>query len=300
MDLAEQQLGVVSRQQLRALGVTRDHERSQVEAQRWSRATPRVMALLTGALDREQWMWVAQLHSSETSKLFGETALEAQGLAGWEPERAHVLVAHGLKVPPAPSLVVHHSRSAGSEAPVIRRGLRCEPAARAVVSAVNAIAQERRALGLVLATVQQRIAAPKDITRRLHVSTRHVVAIRRILGEADAGADSLREVDLVRLLRRAGFTSYRRQVMVRTMEGPRRFDVGVELADGSLLLTEVDGVHHLEPHVREADATKDAEAAALGHRVMRIPVHVMVPQEARLVQQFSRIRVGAERRTRRW
>ncbi len=245
-------------------------------------------------------MWVAQLHGGESSQLFAETALEAHGMTGWEPERAHLLVAHGLKVPSATGLVVHHSRRVALDGAVLRRGLRCEPAARAVVSAVDRIAQERRALGLVLASVQQRIAAPKDITAQLHGRVRHAAAIRRILADADAGADSLREVDLARLVRRAGFTAYRRQVRVQTMDGPRPYDLGVELADGTLLLIEADGVHHLDPRVREADAAKDAAAAALGHRVIRIPVQVMGQHEARIVQQLSRIRVEAEKRARPW
>ena len=167
--LTEEQLGVVSRRQLRALGVTRDHERSQIEAQRWSRATPRVVALLTGALDRDQWMWVAQLHGGQAAQLFAETALEAHGMTGWELEDALILVPHGLKVPAANGLVVHHSRRAGSARPVLRRGLRCEPAARAVVSSADRMANERRALGLVLAAVQQRFVAPKQCEGQLPI-----------------------------------------------------------------------------------------------------------------------------------
>ena len=293
-------MGVVSRQQLRALGVSRHHERSQMEAQRWSRPTSRVVALLTGSLDREQWMWVAQLHAGQTAQLFAETSLEAHGMRGWEPEQALVLVTHGVKVPAASGLSVHHSRRAGSILPVVRRGLRCEPAARAVISAAVRMPSERRALGLVLASVQQRITTPHDIAAQLGAGTRHAAAIRRVLGHAEAGADSLREVDLGHLVLRAGFTSFRRQVRVDTVDGSRPYDVGADLADGTLLLLESDGVHHLDPRVREADATKDAAAAALGHRVVRIPVQLLGQHEARIVQQLSRIRIQAEKRVRPW
>jgi very-short-patch-repair endonuclease len=297
LELAEDQRGLVSRPQLRALGVTRGHERNQVEAQRWSRPTPRVIALLTGALDRDQWMWVAQLHAGERSRLFGETALETHGLTGWEPDSAHVAVAHGVRVPPADGLVVHHSRLTDSEPAVIRRGLRCEAPGRAVVSAVGCIGGERRALGLVLAAVQQRIVEPASITRHLLPKTRHAAAIRRILGEG-SGADSLSEVDVARLLRRAGLTSYRRQVPVPTPAGSRRFDIGATLADGTLLLIEVDGPHHLDPRVREADAAKDAAALALGHRVIHLPVQVVARDEAGVVEQLRRIREDADKRAR--
>lgn len=296
LDLAERQLGIVGRRQLRALGVTRDHERSQIQAQRWVRVTPRVMALLTGALERDQWMWAGVLHSGESSRLFGPSALEAHGLAGWEPETVHAEVPHGLKVPSAPGISIHHTRVIDEHPHVFRRGLRCQPAGRAVVCAVEGISSERRALGLVLAAVQQRIVHPQDIAQNLMPSGRHVAAIRGVLGEAAAGADSVREVDLTTLLRRAGFASYRRQVMIATPDGPRPYDVGVELADGTLLLIEVDGLHHLGLHRREADAAKDAAAIALGHQVMRIPVQVLGDHEARLVQQLTHIRHAAEER----
>jgi len=245
-------------------------------------------------------MWVALLHGGDTSRLFGESALEAHGLTGWEPDLTHFQVPHGVNVPAAPGLVAHHARGSASERDVVRRGLRCEPAGRAVVSAASGMAQERRALGLVLASVQQRIVAPQDIAAHLRRGTRHAAAIRAVLGEAAAGADSLREVDVVRLIRRAGFRSYRRQVVVETMDGPRPYDVGVDLPDGTMLLIEVDGVHHLDPRVRQRDAAKDAAAAALGHRVVRLPVQVIDTDGDRVVEQLARIRSEAERRTRSW
>lgn len=301
LELAERQLGIVGRTQLRTLGVSRDHEQNQIRAQRWSRPTRRVVALMTGVLDRDQWMWIGLLHGGEPSRLVAATALEGHGLVGWEPDLVHVEVPHGRRVPAAAGLGVHHSRRFGDAEHVVRRGLRLEPAGRAVVSATQGFASERRALGLVLAAVQQRIVLPGEVSAQLVPGLKHGAAIRRVLGEAASGADSLREVDVTRLLRRAGITSYRRQVRIPTQAGARPYDIGVDLPDGSLLLVEVDGVHHLDPRRRELDAEKDAAALALGHLVMRIPVQVVGEQEDRLVQQLTRIRLGAEARaSRRW
>jgi len=301
LDVAERQLGIVGRSQLRALGVSRDHEQNQIRAQRWSRPTRRVVALMTGVLDRDQWMWIGLLHAGEPSRLVAASALEGHGMVGWEPDLVHIEVPHGRRVPAAGGLSVHHSRRFADAGHVVRRGLRLEAAGRAVVSATQAVASERRALGLVLAAVQQRIVLPGEISAHLVPGLRHGAAIGRVLADAEAGADSLREVDVTRLLRRAGMTSYRRQVRIPTPSGPRPYDIGVDLADGTLLLVEVDGVHHLDPRRRELDAEKDAAALALGHQVMRIPVHVVGEQEERLVQQLTRIRLGAEARAaRRW
>lgn len=298
LDLAEAQLGIVARTQLRQLGVSRDHEHNQIRAQRWSRPTSRVVALLTGALDREQWMWVGLLHGGDASRLCALSALEAHGFMGWEPGLTQVEVPHGRKVPTTDGLAIHHSRGFAVAPTVVRRGLRCQTAARAVVMAADSIPSERRALGLVLAAVQQRIVLPDEIGENLGRTSRHAPAIRSVLAHAAEGADSLREVDLTALVGRAGFTSYRRQVTIPTPEGPRPYDVGVDLADGTLLLLESDGVHHLGLERRDADVAKDAAAIALGHQVMRVPVQVIGSHEGRLLQQLMRIRAAAEERAR--
>src|SRR5512146_1646156 len=82
--LAREQEGVVSRAQLRAVGFTRFQLRNRIEAHRWQRIGPRVAVLHTGPLTRRQRWWVGVLHGGPRSVLTALTALEAEGLQGFE------------------------------------------------------------------------------------------------------------------------------------------------------------------------------------------------------------------------
>lgn len=297
-DLADRQLGVVSRTQLAGLGVTRHHVRRQVQAQRWQLVGPRVVGLVSGALSREQQWWVAVLHCGTSGALASLTVLEIAGLSGWEAADAHVLVPHSARVPPLEGLVVHQSRGFGPDDVGWVRGFPCTSGARAAVDAAAAQRNPRRAAGLVVAVIQQRITTPERLLRELEArpGTPHARALRAVLVHAASGADSVREIDVSRLMRRAGLVSCRRQVPVRTPDGIRHCDLGADLSDGTLLLVDVDGLHHLDPRQRVVDQAKDAAALALGHRVLRIPVDALPADERHIVEQFRTIRVEAERR----
>lgn len=298
-DLADRQLAVVSRTQLAGLGVSRHHVRRQVQAQRWQLVGSRVVALVSGVLAREQRWWVAALHCGTSGALASLTVLEIAGLAGWESPDAHVLVPHSVRVPALPGLVVHQSRAFGPDDIRQVGGFPCTSVARAAIDAAAAQRHPRRAAGLVVAVVQQRVTTPERLLDELDARpvTTHAPVLRAVLLEASSGADSVREIDVSRLLRRAGLASYRRQVPVTTPEGVGHYDLGADLADGTLLLVEVDGRHHLDPRRRIVDQAKDAAAIAQGHRVLRIPVDALPAAEAQVVEQFRTIRVEAERRT---
>jgi very-short-patch-repair endonuclease len=298
--LARAQLGVVRRSQLVALGVTRHHVRSQVEAQRWRSIGPHVVVLHTGPLTRAQARWVAALHAGPRASLAGLTALELHGLRGWPADRAHVLVPQGASVPPLPGLVVHTTRRPVDE-DVIRRTGWCPvtTVARSALDAARWDTSARRAAAVVLAVVQQRLTTPRELATCLARldRVRHGTAIAAAIDDAAGGADSLAEVDVARLVVRAGLPRPRRQVVVDTPEGPRRVDLVVDLPDGRLLVLEVDGIHHAEPGVRLADAVKDAAIVAAGHQVLRLPVQGVRADPGAVLRQLTAIREMAARRS---
>lgn len=299
LPVADAQLGVVSRAQLADLGVTRHHVRRQVDAQRWQTIGPRVVALMTGALDAEQQLWVAVAHCGGSSPLAGLTSLEVHGLRGWEPEMRHALVPHSTRVPPLDGVVIHQARSIGPADVVVRRGMPCTSVVRSALDAAAGMPHETSAQGLVIAVVQQRLSTADDLVRGLERRPTQPfrAALRTALQHTADGAESLREVEVGSLLREAGFIRWQRQVVIRTPRGTRRFDLGVQLADGTLLLIDVDGPHHQDPAVRALDVAKDAEAIALGHATFRIPVESLSVARAQLLRQLTRIRVEAERRS---
>ncbi|MDA8434529.1 MAG: DUF559 domain-containing protein [Actinomycetales bacterium] len=296
--VARAQVGVVRRSQLVALGVTRHHVRRQADAQRWRTIGPHVVILHTGPLTRAQWRWTAVLHAGPHAALAGLTALELFGLSGWLRNQAHVLVPLGVSVPPLPGLTVHTTRRLADEDLVRVGGLRTTTVARSAVDAARWAGSSRRAAAVVLAVVQQRLATPRELAVCLagFDRVRYGSAIAAAIDDAAGGADSLAEVDVARLVVRAGLPRPRRQVVVDTPEGPRRVDLVVDLPDGGLLVLEVDGMHHTETGIRLADAAKDAAVVAAGHRVLRLPVQAVRADPGAVLRQLTTIRELAARR----
>ena len=290
-ELADRQLGVVSRTQLATLGVTRHHVRSQVAAQRWHCLGGRVVALSTGALTAKQWRYVGLLHCGNASVLCSRTSLEVHGLQNWPAEQTDVLVPHGTTVPNLAGVRVHRSRHLTETDVVIRRGWRCTSAERSIVDAASDADSARTAAALVLAALQQKVSAPERVAEHLHQAParRHARAIARAVDDAIRGAESHAELDVIRLIKRAGLTNVRQQVAIRTLAGLRRVDLAVDLPDGSVLVVEVDGVHHQDPRVRAEDAVKDAAVQAAGYRMLRIPVALVRSDPGRVVEMFRQL-----------
>jgi very-short-patch-repair endonuclease len=300
LELAEAQDGVVHRDQLAQLGISHAHVRSQVRAQRWVPIGASVVSLMTGALTHGQLRRAALLHVGPRGQLDGLSALEQAGLVGWTTDAVHVLLPHGVVISSLPGVVLHRTRQLDDRDTTPRAGLRCSSVARATVDAASRMSSRRSAAGLVHAVVQQRLARPSEVSECLERlrKVRYVDTIRAAIAAADAGADSQSEVDATRVLRMAGLTSYRRQHVVMTADGPRRYDLVVDLPDGTLLLVEVDGPHHDDPRRRAADMEKDASAIAAGHQVLRMPALLLRHDEDAIVQRFARIRAAALRRIR--
>lgn len=114
-------------------------------------------------------------------------------------------------------------------------------AGRALVDAVQWAASDRQALLLVAASFQQRLVSLPDVERTLAQLPR---AKRRSLLQVTArdvagGSESLAELDLLALCRRAGIPEPSRQVKRRDAQGRLRFidavfeewKVAVEVAD---------------------------------------------------------------------
>lgn len=276
-ELAGAQLGVVRREQLRDLGITHEHVRSQVSAQRWTPLGPRVVVLSTGVLTRAQRRAVAVAHAGPCSALAGHTALESLGLRGWDRDAVHVVVPHGRLPPRLAGIVVHQTRHLTPVDLVRGSWPPCTTAARAAIDAASWERHERAASGLVIASVQQRLTTPDalfDVIDRLE-KVRHRELLRAMTLEAARGADARSEVDVTRVLRSVGLPEPRRQCVIETPDGPRRVDLTVDLPDGRTLVVEIDGIHHADSRVREADAVKDAALVAAGYVVLRIPVSLL-------------------------
>jgi very-short-patch-repair endonuclease len=291
--LLASQAGLARRAQLRELGIVRQAVANQVAAGRWRMVAPEVVSVDNGRLDFEQLLWRAALHAP-LGWVAGRSALAVHGLTGYAPRDVHLLTPRISRPLPLPGVVLHVSGRLPEGGSRSASGLPVTTAARATVDAVAWETRPRAAAGLALAVVQQGLARPEDIAQELAVAgrVRHRAVLREALGLAADGADSVAEVDVLRLVRRAGLPEPGRQVRILG----RRHDLAVLLPDGRTLVIEVDGPQHESPEARWADAAHDADLAAAGVVVLRIPAYAVRHHPDEVVARLREIwRRGGQR-----
>ncbi len=250
-ELAMQQAGVVRREQLTRLGIDHRIVNRHILAERWSPWGSRVVALQNVPLAGAQLWWAGVLHAGPGSALASLTALEAAGLTGFEESgQSHVIVARGAKVPPRPAPASRSTTRVDCQlltSTRVERFLNCgRPGA--CIDAASWTRHPRRAIAILAATVQQRLCRADHLREVLAVSgqIRHAKLIRMQLGDIEGGAEALCEIDLVRLCRTFGLQPPAQQQVRRTSDGRRRYlDCLWELPDGSTIVLEIDGAHHL-------------------------------------------------------
>jgi very-short-patch-repair endonuclease len=294
-DLFARQHGLARRDQLRALGIDADHVAHQVAAGRWQLVAPEVVSCDNGRLDEQQLLWRSILNTTG-GWIGGRSALRQSGLTGHPPTHIHVLVRRD-HVPPRLQGVVVQVTGRPPEAAATR--VDDLPITSPARSAVDGAAWERwprSAAGLVLAVVQQRLATPGEILAELHEAgrVRHRAIVRDAMQAAAEGAESLAEADVAPLLTRAGLGAPQRQVRI----GQHRHDLAVRLADGRLLVVEVDGPTHDSPEGRWSDAERDASVAAAGALLVRIPAYAVRHDPAEVVARLRTIGDAARARAR--
>jgi hypothetical protein len=293
--LLRRQAGLARRAQLRALGITDGHVAAHIAAGRWQLVAPEVVSVDNGRLDHEQRLWRGLLHAP-TGLIGGRSALEVAGLSGYSPRDVHLLVPMANRPSRLAGVLVHVTRRWPADTPTHPQGLARTSVARATVDAAAWEDHPRKAAGLALAVVQQRLARPEDIAQELGRAgrIRNRAVVRDALIEAGVGAESLAEVDIIPLLHRAGLGPPARQLVI----AGRRRDLAVSLADGRTLVIEIDGAQHERPESRWVDADRDAALVAADVPVVRIPAYAVRHVAGRVVARLRAINEAAEARVR--
>ncbi len=294
--LAQQQ--VVSRLQLRELGIGSDDVAAQVRAQRWRTIGHAVVVLHRGGISREGQFWVALLHAGPAA-LVAWTALEWYGMQRWERRDVHVIVARGTSVTPLPGLVVHESRRFRMERDAVQwRGLTTVRRPRAVLDAASWEKRPDTGAALLAAAVQQRLVGVDRLAAELATAgqIRHARLLREHLVAVSRGTDSLGEIRIASILRDAGLPSPRRQTPIRVAGVRRRMDVEVDLPDGSVLVLEIDGVDHDDLRARATDTLKDLAAVTTARLPVRVTPWMVRHRRDQLVAALRGVRDAAAAR----
>jgi len=289
-ELATAQSGVVSRAQLRALGVQRWNVRDQVRARRWRLVGRRVVVLHRGPLTSEQSLWVAALHAGPRATLAARTALAVAGLTGWDEESVHVLVPRGVAVPPMKGAIVHECRRPLGSRDAVGAPRRTS-VERSAIDAGRWSGDPRAACGLLAAVVQQRLSTADRLRRELLAAgrIRHRRLLLTVLGDIEGGAHALSEIDFVVLCRRAGLPPPGQQVVRTDRSGRRRYlDARWQLPDGRTITVEIDGALHLAVLTYWDDMYRGNELVISGEHVLRYPSLAVRLDPIRVVEQLRR------------
>jgi len=203
LPLARDQSGVVSRVQLVRSGVSRAQIRWQL-GRTWRLLLPGIILLSPSLPTGPQRHVAALLYAGPESWLSGPTALQLHGgPAAGVSRRVHVLVPPTHRSRDVAWLTIR--RSSFTDERVVERGpLRFSCLPRAVVDSAAMSPDESECRALIIEAVQRRLVRLDDVSHWIEVRRPNgKVRLRRALAEAAAGAWSVPEADLARLLSRS-------------------------------------------------------------------------------------------------
>ncbi|WP_121030104.1 hypothetical protein [Terracoccus luteus] len=267
--VAAEQGGVLSRRQLRTLGITHDHVRHEVTAQRWTTLGRQAVAVHRGPLPVNARAWAAVWEVGErVATLDGVTALAAGGLTGFDESRLHLSVRHTHTIAPVPGVTVHKLiRRVDGE--VLPTGIpRVRPAVATVRAAGWAVTDRQAAL-LLLMPVQQGLVTPASLREAATtcLGRRRRRFITTVIADMADGVRALGELDFARLCRVRGLPEPTRQSL---REGPRgRLYLDVHW-QGARLVVEIDGVQHRQGIAVSLDNLGRNSVALAHDTVLRI------------------------------
>jgi very-short-patch-repair endonuclease len=184
----------------------------------------------------------------------------------------HLVVPRGAKVHRLPFVQVHESRRFGSADISLTQGYPCTEPARSAVDAAAWQPWPRFAMTMMAATVQQRIASTVQVDHALARCGRvcHKRYMRLALKDIAGGAESLGEIDFANVCRRFRLRPPDRQVRRTDPAGRRRYlDCEWILEDGTVVVLEIDGAHHLDVEHWEADMRRERRLVTSRRLVLR-------------------------------
>jgi len=125
---------------------------------------------------------------------------------------------------------------------------------------------------ILTSAVQQRLTSGMAVSRELsrRPSTKRARLVREILVDIGGGATSSNEVAFRRECRRRGLPAPRMQTRRRGTRGTCT-DAEFRLADGRLLIVEIDGIGHLDVSTWNDDITRHNQLArSTGAMILRV------------------------------
>jgi hypothetical protein len=271
-EVVERQSLVVSRRQLRAAGWAGHHIQHEVDVGRWQAPAPGVVVLHTGRLDEDEGLWLGVLHAGDGAVISHLTAAKRAGLRWTGSNLIHVMKPRGDAVLHLPGYTFHQTRRPYQRWLKPVSGVPRLPIEYAALLAAERDRNVRRALGLIVACVQQQLTTAERFGQAIpHIrKLRNGKTFAAVLDDIAGGAQSFAELDVGRLCAEYGLMAPARQVVRLDKEGRRRYlDCVWILADGRVVVLEVDGSFHAEVVAWWSDMKRERAVVIQGDTVLR-------------------------------
>jgi hypothetical protein len=257
--LADVQAGLLSHRQLRELGVSRGEIRNHLRVGRWAVRSAEVVSTTTGPLSPEQALWLGVLHGGPSAMVGALNAATARGLQRWDRDEITILVSNPHSFVPLEGYRFFRTRRPYA----VLVGPGDLPACRLEPAVLMYAAHEphlRTALGAVAACVQQRLTTAEALVGWIDrlAPLRRSRDLRELLTDVTDGAHSMAEVDLRKACRAFGVQPPTSQRPRRDARGRLRYtDAEWRLADGRVVVLEVDGGWHDDPEQSTQDRRRN-------------------------------------------
>lgn len=272
-ELRNAQASMAQRRQLYALGWSPSHIYHEIRVGRWQPVSSTVVALHNGPLSDVQRHWAGVLHPLRLAVASHESACTLAGLRGFEVSHVQVLTSRGPALSELYGVAFRETRRHFHSWVVHdRTGVPRLDIEHAALLAAERSRSPRRAVGLLAATVQQRLTTAEALARAA-VSIRKLRFGKLMLTSLDdiaGGAQSFAEIDIGRICDDYGLPRPERQVVRLDRDGRRRYlDCVWRLSDGRTLVLEIDGSFHLQVGSWWDDMKRERGLVIGGDRVLR-------------------------------
>ncbi|MEO9152839.1 MAG: hypothetical protein ABI243_10605 [Lapillicoccus sp.] len=269
-DLADQRGRVLTLAQMASFGVSRSERRANLAGGRWRALPGHGIVTHLGPLDGESAWWRAVTVLGPQARLGGITALQADGLTGFDERTIHVWVPKSTYAGPLEGVRLHETRRWTSEDAAAGGVPRSRPAVATVQAALWAPTARSSQLRLVV-PIQQRLVRVPDVMEVFTRIKRHRfrMMLRDTLADIADGAQSLGELDFTRLCRQHGIPEPSRQSVRTTRQGRIYLDVYWE--DFKVAL-EINGAGHLRPDQVSQDEIRSLDLQTSGDATAQLSV----------------------------
>ena len=254
----------------------------------WQQPCRGVVVTHNGPLSDTERIDAALASAPPGSALGGPTALQLDGLVGFDDETIHVVIPRGGRHPSLPDLEVHVSRELSTLDVHPHREPTRTRAARSAVDFASWQRNDRRARAIIIATLQQGLTNTRGIREALtrRGPCRHRALIVESVLDAAGGIQSLPERDFRNIWARSGLPRLTHQERVRGRNGTYYLD-GFCAALGFGI--EVHGIPHMGVQRWTDDLTRGNEILIRGRPVLQFTSYAVRHAPADVIDQLRRM-----------